>query len=1392
MGLPGASADAGPAHRRRPLAAHRAGAHRGLLPGGVSGRASAIAVNPENFGQVFLGTASGGVWYSPNGGLEWTPISDDEGSLAIGAIVPAECTVMECSKLYVGTGENAIRRDTYYGRGLLIGTLDSGTWNWVTRGTSPPHDFRGASIIDVVRAPASTAPIPRLFLAVSSGVLTSSAQATVTVESSDLDTYGIYRSVNDGLTWQRLPVAGVGGGLPTDLEMNPALPSVLYAGFLGRGLFRSVNDGDDWCPLTTDGPTIIGCPAVSWSPIAPAGYDHVEIAMATGSIMYASFGFCPDSLFANCIPSVYRSDDGGASWTLTFDGNCNSGPYLDGVPRGYSRYTHLLAVSPHDPEEVWLGGIKLWRSLDGGQMFAPADINALDEPPRTEIIHLDHHEIVFHPTIPGRAYETSDGGVAVLEGDLWTPRNQGLQITGFQGIAASNLTLRVIGGAQDNSGGLWRGTDVWDSFETGGDGGNVVIDSSNPDVMYLGTNYGSVLGSLDGGDKWCMLKNGIIDTSEPKAFYAPIVQGPSPDRTVYTASNRLYKGVRTGDRCREHPLISFMDFTPISPALAPDDLGSEAEEICRKRVAGLCAVDCDGENVITAIGVAPGDADRVFIGYYGGQIFVTSDASMAMPTWGEITSTLPARPITRIAVHPTDPNTLLVSHLGFIAGSANLWRGVVAGSAITWTASDNGLPGRVAVNTVHYEPGFPDIVWAGLDGNETTDSVYRSSDGGLTWSAHSAGLPNVPVFEIAFDSVRRWAYAGTHGRGAWALGGARLIPWESWRAGERLDVPVFGQLFTPGVVPMSCQIELFTVAGQLCASSATDAVGANLLANPQGQVRADLGGIESPVVWACKNGMCAGGIPISACGSAQDPLQRVEIRCGSELAVASLIGPGVVTSPPSSALSLDLGASQGPGVATLLLALHAGDGQSGPLCSVPLELDPGQDSLVLMEAVAKAMEKDSNCAALGIFPSIQFNPGSEIEDDFAREPSLSVEAPTLVGTQVVTGVAVAPGAAVGACLQVGDLGQATAGQLVPTALGLTTALSGAAGGSLRVSLRSPVGECRLEIPTAPGDSAAAIATALAAALAQGGGNACPAEQLARDAVAVQDKVRLPLALSIRVCVDDPGVGFMIQSEDILNNHPIAAVSAQVNLNCAVPGAATVVLDGLSSSDADSTPGTTDDIVQYDWYLDFGQPTQTLLGTGASIQVVLSFPSASITLVVADAGGLTSSRTVTVDTTGGAADTDLDGYPDPCDNCLEIQNDQADADQDGHGDACDCAFQDPTTQEPPVIIDSIVWQGINGDPGAAVSWTSLLETSGSSVVYDLISGKTSGLGLGPVLLDECLAVGQSANQAMVQQPQLAPVEIYWYLVSGRNSCGGDLWDSGGPAQDQPRQPGSCVP
>src|ERR1700709_2061440 len=130
----------------------------------VAGRTTAVALDPLNAQGIYLGTATGGVWQTTDGGQHWRPRSDGEESLAIGALLLDNCTATDCNTIYAGTGENGIPRDTYRGAGLLIGQTSGGeisSFSWTLSGAPI---FRNGSINNVVLDPAK-----RIFVTLSSG-----------------------------------------------------------------------------------------------------------------------------------------------------------------------------------------------------------------------------------------------------------------------------------------------------------------------------------------------------------------------------------------------------------------------------------------------------------------------------------------------------------------------------------------------------------------------------------------------------------------------------------------------------------------------------------------------------------------------------------------------------------------------------------------------------------------------------------------------------------------------------------------------------------------------------------------------------------------------------------------------------------------------------------------------------------------------------------------------------------------------------------------------------------------------------------------------------------------------------------------------------------------------
>ena len=113
------------------------------------------------------------------------PVSDGTAALAVGAIAVSNCTALGCTRLYVGTGENAIRRDTLFGRGVLIGDQLLGppqpTYAWThIDGSADGLDFDLGSIFNIVLVPGASVDTDRLYITLSSGTSASASESTVT------------------------------------------------------------------------------------------------------------------------------------------------------------------------------------------------------------------------------------------------------------------------------------------------------------------------------------------------------------------------------------------------------------------------------------------------------------------------------------------------------------------------------------------------------------------------------------------------------------------------------------------------------------------------------------------------------------------------------------------------------------------------------------------------------------------------------------------------------------------------------------------------------------------------------------------------------------------------------------------------------------------------------------------------------------------------------------------------------------------------------------------------------------------------------------------------------------------------------------------------------------
>jgi hypothetical protein len=1189
----------------------------------ASGRASVIAVNAAEPDDVWLGTSGGGVWHSVTGGTNgsWKPVSDQEDSLAIGAIALADCDANGCDTVYVGTGENAIRRDTYYGAGLLVGSVASAfDVSWTAKGQSL---FEFASINNVVLDPDTVAPDKRIYVTLSSGTTTSAVQATLTAPLPPMG-YGIYKSEDNGDSWGKLDVPGSDGARPTDLEMHPQTSEVLFAGFMGRGIFRGVLQNDlsvDWCPLHPGIAVPQGCPDPAGSGLPDPGnvaFDHVELSIYPNnpSIMYAVFGHCPNPLFRRCKQTVYKSIDGGTTWSSMYQppDPCElSCGYSYCCTDSYSRYTHGLAIDPSNPDTIVVSGLFLCKSDDSGQTFDEIGIADL---------HWDLHSAIYpDPNNTQRMYSTSDGGFAHSNdgGTNWTGGNEGLQTAGVQTLSTSPLegADEVIVGTQDNALLMWVGGSAWDR-KWFGDSGSTAMDLSSKSFMYDVYIHDSIRRSTNFGASWSSANSGLdgkfcsetINQScddqnpcpdgercwAPTAFYPPLVQDPTPPHPLYFGTNRLFS---SDDKAA--------NWIKKSPILAGDQ---------------VFFPDIATTNVITAIAVAPSNNKRVYVGYYDGQIWRSKTTGQSpcdgQQCWEDASPGLSVM-VTSLAVDPDNHETVYATFSGFNI-TEHVYRSTSSGDQ--WTAISGPDPGNpndpaslpdIPANVIRVEPSTPNTLWLGTD-----RGVYKSTDAGQNWSRFSNGLPNVPVFDIAIDEDRGRVFAATHGRGVFLLTGPSVYTSEAWVDGEIWDVAVYAYGFTPDLP--SCEMRLILQDGATCAQGTMDGDGNPMFINDEGKLATQDGIYVDKYAWACYAGTCVGNTDVAQCNDPQNPLTSVILECDSEVGIGQFLGCPNQANPPGTIFDFDGQASLPiPCPLDFTASVQVGDGSTRSLCTVRVSVNAGDASLDVLTRTRDAINASSTCAASGVAAQLRMPPPEDqddTEDGIGPFASLVLDAPGVSGGQLVGSLKVGPGCS-GTCFSLDDLGAPLQNSLLLMRLGFETGTAGASGGGLSITEASWNGFCQIDFATDPGDTALGIATDVARAFVSRDDADCPGAQNPRDVTQDRDSVITVLASGLQVCLDDAGVGFTLRPEELANVHPVADAGIDESVECTGPGGEGFTLDGSASSDPDSTLGSSDDIVSYEWFEDFGLPNETSLGSGPLLGVTLAVGSHTVTLQVTD-------------------------------------------------------------------------------------------------------------------------------------------------------------------------------
>jgi photosystem II stability/assembly factor-like uncharacterized protein len=422
---------------------------------------------------------------------------------------------------------------------------------------------------------------------------------------------------------------------------------------------------------------------------------------------------------------IYKSTNRGDAWTkiTTPQDEIEGGDYM----RDQGQYNSVLVVHPTNPAILWTGGINLHRSSNSGaawkQMTNWYDFAGY------QYVHADIHAFLYNPANANTIVVGCDGGVfrSTNGGGTFLDANTGLVTTQYHSGTPHPLTDVVLGGTIDNGNlRVTAGTSWLDV--TGGDGGYTAIDYNDPRVMYAELYYLDFFKSVAGGagGTFNSKMNGIPydvnsgGTTDRSAFISPFEMSPSDPKTLYAGTYRLYRTTNAAEL-----------WTPISGDLTA------------------------GGRYITAIGLSKGNPAVVYTGSAGGVVQVTTNAGTQ---WTRVSTGIPNRYITDIAVDRSDPAIAFLTVSGF--GSGHVFKTTNYGQ--TWSNSSGSggtaLP-DIPVNTVAIHPTLPDRIYIGSD-----VGCFMSLDAGVTWMPASGGMGNVTIADLQFRQDGT-LFAATHGRG---------------------------------------------------------------------------------------------------------------------------------------------------------------------------------------------------------------------------------------------------------------------------------------------------------------------------------------------------------------------------------------------------------------------------------------------------------------------------------------------------------------------------------------------------------------------------------------------------------------------------------------------------
>jgi photosystem II stability/assembly factor-like uncharacterized protein len=717
---------------------------RDIGPAATGGRIHDLQIDPKDPATLYVGAATGGIWKTTNKGVTWKDVFGKQPDNTFGALAIFSG---DSKIIWAGTGENNNRQSSSWGGGVYRSTDAGETWSYLGL-----HDTR--AIGRVVLHPTD----PNVAYVAAVGNLWKGNPER-----------GVFKTTDAGRNWAKVLFVDEFTGA-TDVVMDPRDANVLYAatyqrlrkawGFNGGGpgsaIYKTTDAGSTWRKLEN------GIPA------GDKGRIGLALALSKPDVLVATIEHPTAG-------GTYRTEDAGATWKRMSSVNPR--------PMYYSKPT----IDPNNDKRVWLPGVYMIKSDDGGATFT-------EEPtsPTYDVgLKTDHHVVRVDPANSSHIYVVGDGGLhESFDMGRTYVRVNNIPVAQIYRIAVDNRDpYWIYLGLQDNHSFMgpsatrhWLGVLNQDWVEIGfSDGTGKAVDKADWRKVYSSSSGGnlSLVDSMTGDTMGITPRPPAGEPPYRFDWDAPVMASRHTAGTVYLGGNRLFISKDYGS--------TWTRTKDLSRSIDRDSL--EMMGVVNRDIR-ISRNDGDAISEISNFAESPLDPKILWVGTDDGNVQLTTDGGA---TWSELSKSIAGVKdgtfVSKIVASEASRGTAFVSFDAHRDGDFAPYIFRTTDFGKTWTPVVSGLPtDDASIRSLAEYPGRPSVLFAG-----TERALFVTHDSGGRWTRLTANLPTTRYDDIIVHPRTKDLVLGTHGRGIWVLDDASPIAeWTPAIASKRahlFDVP---------------------------------------------------------------------------------------------------------------------------------------------------------------------------------------------------------------------------------------------------------------------------------------------------------------------------------------------------------------------------------------------------------------------------------------------------------------------------------------------------------------------------------------------------------------------------------------------------------------------------